>query len=106
MTIRELRLNAKMTQVELAKRLSIAPNSLSQYEKGTRRLDTEVAKKIADIFGVSLDEIYGYRAPAKEKTVTDTDIKFALFGDAPVTDADLEDVKRYAEFIKKKKGLE
>ena len=66
MTIRELRRQHDMTQAELAKRLHIAPNTLSQYEKGSRRLDSEIAKQIADIFGASLDEIYGYR-PAHSK---------------------------------------
>lgn len=66
MTIRELRHRCDMTQAELAKKLHIAPNTLSQYEKGSRRLDSEIAKQIADIFGVSLDEIYGYR-PANSK---------------------------------------
>lgn len=105
MSIQELRKRAGYTQKELAKRLNIAPNTLSQYETGKNRLDVNVAKQLAEIFGVSLDEIYGYNTPAaKSPAVNDEDIKFALFGDAPVTDEDYEDVKRYAEFVARKKA--
>ena len=42
--------------------------------------------------------------PQDERLVTDDDIKFALWGDSTeVDDADLEDVKRYAAFVKERK---
>lgn len=70
--------------------------------------------KMADYFGVTTDFLLSAdaetdekkeKAPARKKPVSDAEIKFALFGDAPVDDADLEDVKRFAAFIaQKKKG--
>lgn len=66
MTIREYRNMAGLSQKELARKLGIGQSTLSQYEIGTRRLDTDIAKSLADIFGVSLDDIYGYR-PADSK---------------------------------------
>ena len=42
--------------------------------------------------------------PAKQ-TVTDADIKFALFGgDGEITDAMYEEVKRFAAFIKQREA--
>ena len=37
--------------------------------------------------------------PAPAGKVSDEDIKFALFDGAPVTDAQYEEVKRFAKFI-------
>lgn len=37
--------------------------------------------------------------PANKSKVSDEDIKFALFDGAPVTDAQYEEVKRFAKFI-------
>ncbi len=43
-------------------------------------------------------------APEGERKVSDEDIKFALWGDTSnITDDDLEDVKRYAAFIRERK---
>ena len=43
-------------------------------------------------------------APEGERKVSDDDIKFALWGDTSnITDDDLEDVKRYAAFIRERK---
>ena len=40
-----------------------------------------------------------------QRTVTDADIKFALFGgDGEITDAMYEEVKRFAAFIKQREG--
>ena len=43
-------------------------------------------------------------APEGERKVSDEDIKFAIWGDTSnITDDDLEDVKRYAAFIRERK---
>lgn len=39
----------------------------------------------------------------EQKTVSDEDIKFALFGEGDVSDEDYEDVKRYAAFIRSRR---
>ena len=42
--------------------------------------------------------------PKDERQVSDEDIKFALWGDtSDITEDDLEDVKRYAAFIRERK---
>lgn len=65
--------------------------------------------KIADYFDVSIDYLLGSEA---EKTPTENgerefskeDLKFALWGDSSeIDDADLDDVLRYAAFIKERK---
>ena len=44
-------------------------------------------------------------APLKRTTVTDEDIKFALFGgDGDITDSMYEEVKRFAAFLKQREA--
>lgn len=44
-----------MNQVQLAKELSIAKNTLNGYETGERPLPADKAKRIRERFGISLD---------------------------------------------------
>lgn len=55
--LKELRKQYGMTQAELSAMLGVANSTLSLYEKGVHEPDIETIKKIADIFGVSLDAL-------------------------------------------------
>lgn len=57
--IKKLRKQQKITQLELAKALNIADNTVSQYENGQRLPSDEIKIKLADYFGVSLDYLMG-----------------------------------------------
>ena len=63
------------------------------------------ASKLAEYFGVTTDyllEQTNEKTPGEEpRTVSDDDIKFALFGgDGEITDAMYDEVKRFAAFLK------
>lgn len=67
------------------------------------------AAKLAEYFGVTTDyllEQTNEKTPGEEpRTVSDDDIKFALFGgDGEITDAMYEEVKRFAAFIKQREA--
>jgi len=47
-----------ISAAELCKTIQVRPNRWSQYENGERRITLEVANKLCDEFGVSLDWIY------------------------------------------------
>lgn len=53
--IRFLRLQAKLTQGELAANIGVATNTLCQYELGSRQVPDSVKHKLADYFGVTVD---------------------------------------------------
>lgn len=53
-----LRENKNMTQVDLAEVLNISPQRYHQYEKGRRTMPVEIAKKAADYFGVTLEDVF------------------------------------------------
>ncbi len=69
----------------------------------------ELLVKIADFFEVSTDYLLGLekrRTPAMldGRRLNDAELKFALWGSSEeITDEDLEDVLRYAEFIRERK---
>ena len=64
MRIQEIRKGKGIKQKELADKLGIAENTLSQYETGSREPDIETTKRIANELGVSVDELVGAK---KEK---------------------------------------
>lgn len=51
--IKNARLTAKITQAELARRLGVTPQAVSQYERGIKKPKIETIKKIADALEVS-----------------------------------------------------
>ncbi len=57
--LKKLREQHGLSQKEISERLSIKPNYYSMIENGERqkRLSMELAQRIADVFGISLDYI-------------------------------------------------
>ena len=58
--IKELRTLHQWTQAQLAQKLNISKQAISQYEHGVRRPDHETLTAICDIFNVSTDYILGH----------------------------------------------
>jgi len=59
--IRALRLSHSLKQRELAKMLSISPQAISKWENGKNMPDISVLPKIADCFGISMDELFDHK---------------------------------------------
>lgn len=51
--IKNARLTVGITQAELARRLGVTPQAISQYERGEKKPKIETIKKIADALGVN-----------------------------------------------------
>ena len=51
------RLKAKLSQTQLAEKLGIRQNMISDYERGKRRLSPSMAKRIAKILHIKVDRI-------------------------------------------------
>lgn len=94
-----------LTDLEVA--LGFGNGTIVRWNKSSPT--AEKLKKTADFLEVSVDYLLDgtEKAPVqKDKRVTTSDenIKFALWGDSSeIDDEDLEDVKRYAAFIKERK---
>lgn len=109
--IRKIRTEAGLSQAKFAQMLNVHQTAVSQWEQGRTTPDVEVAKKISELFNVSLDLILDnpyvekQKTPAEpgERTVSDEDIMFALFNGADdITDEMFEEVKRFAQFIQER----
>ncbi|MCM3789468.1 helix-turn-helix domain-containing protein [Domibacillus indicus] len=57
--LRELRKEKKLTMKELGKKFSLAESTISGYENGNRKPDSEMINAFADFFEVSTDYLYG-----------------------------------------------
>lgn len=64
--IRDLRNNCGLTQRELAERVGVEQSTISMIEKGERKPSLDLAEKLADIFGVSTDDILGRESTIEE----------------------------------------
>ena len=95
-----LRKEKNMTQAELAKMVDASREIISKYEKDGVMPSIEMAKKIADAFGVTLDYLVGEGSNSKfdKKTLKrindieamDNDFKAQLFN---IMDAVIRDYK-------------
>ena len=56
--IKKARINAGITQAELAERLGITPQAVSQYERGIKNPKLETVRKIAEALGVLVPDLY------------------------------------------------
>jgi len=81
------------TQKEFAEKIGVSNVVLSRYESGVRTPDNDTQIKIADVFGISLDELNG----RKLKDPSD-DFDAFMFEDKEAFDALPDDVKQ--ELIK------
>lgn len=59
MKLRELRKHKKMSMKELGSIFGLSESTISLYETGGRRIDTDMLQKFADFFGVSVDYLLG-----------------------------------------------
>ena len=70
--IKEFRLRDQRTQEALASALGVTAQAVSRWEKGICCPDMEMIPSIANYFGVSIDELFGYdnERSKKEKMST------------------------------------
>jgi len=57
--IKNARKDAKLTQAEVAQRLGITYQAISNYERGVTRIDTDTLLKLCSIYGISINSIVG-----------------------------------------------
>ena len=72
--LRELRLSNGYTQATLADKIGVSEKTIGTWERGTREPPMETTVKLADIFDVTLDYLYGRNETpqwAKQKDTID-----------------------------------
>lgn len=98
-----------LTPSGAAARIGFNRASVTVWKNNGTAPKQELLVKIADYFQVSTDYLLGLeteKAPAGDggRQWSDAELKFALWGDcADISDDDLADVLRYAEFVRERK---
>lgn len=104
----ELCKEAGETPNSVAKTIGASSGSVTAWKNGTEpRYSTIV--KIADYFNVPIGYLSGNEEKAPtvsgERSVSDDEIKFALFGgDGEITDAMYKEVREFAAFVKQREA--
>lgn len=106
--LRDLCEERGLTVNELARLLGLSTGSPTAWKNGTVPREATL-NKIANYFGVSTDYLLGKetkKAPTNgERSVSDDEIKFALFGgDGEITDEMYDEVKRFAAYVKQREA--
>jgi putative transcriptional regulator len=66
-SIRRLRFeHHEMTQQELAERIGVTRQTVNAIEAGKYSPSLEVAFRIAEVFGLRVDEVFGYQKRARK----------------------------------------
>ena len=99
--IRDLRVSYNsgegLSQESLATHLKVAPNTISRWETGTYRPSLKDVEKIARFFGVS---VMSFLPPDMVGEEEDENLKALLRTARQLHPADVEELRRYAEFRK------
>lgn len=100
-----------MKPTDLSQKTGIDKGSISHYMKGSYKAKDITLAKLAEALNVDEAWLMGYDVPmAKsnpEQVISDDVLKFALFGgDKEITDAQLEEVKLFAKFVKERENNE
>lgn len=89
--------------------LGLSKSTLSDIKGGRKKgMSTETVQKFANYFGVSIEYLLGNTdkkttAEFSKRSVSDDEIKFALFGGyGEITDAMLDEVRNFAAYIKRR----
>lgn len=77
-TFYKLRIDKKLSQREISKKIGISPAALSTYERGEKLPTCEALIKIADFFNISTDKLLD-REPIENKYETYGDVLPALW---------------------------
>lgn len=97
--LRELRVSYNsgegLSQESLAARLKVAPNTISRWETGTYRPSLPDLERMARFFGVS---VMSFFPPEMVDEDEDENLKALLRTARQLHPADLEELRKYAEF--------
>lgn len=101
--LKSLRLETKLTQIEVATKLKISQPTYSAWEKGTKTPTPNNISKISILFNVSTDYLLG-NTDINNQQKLETDLNksldtFKAFDGKPMYDEDREMIR---EFLKKR----
>ena len=102
--LKELRKQAHLTQVELAKRLGIGQSSYADWERGKKKPTQENLVKIAQVLNVSIDYLVGNSDEhLKEDELDNVELLFRMNSNGLTEEEKAIFKKELIEFMEKRK---
>lgn len=103
----ELCVSAGKTPSAVAAAIGLSNAAATGWKNGKLPSDVTI-QKLSAYFGVTAAQIMGEESPTildlTTRQVSDAELKFALWGECQdISDDDLEDVRRYAAFVRERK---
>lgn len=95
------RKKAGLTQEQLASELGVKKTTVSSWERAANAPDVETLYNLTKFFGVTLDDIYGANNLSSSETLT---LAAHLDGSEDLGEEELEDINKYIEFVKSRRG--
>ena len=96
-----------ISKEQFYKESGISSATMSQWRNRIYSPSSAAIKKIEEYLGITFTIEQKEKAPTEdgERSVSDDDIKFALFGgDGEITDEMYDEVKRFAAYIKQREA--
>jgi len=97
--IKDLRVNYNsgegLSQESLAKHVKVSTNTISRWETGTYRPSTKDLERLSRFFGVSINSFFPSELVGADE---DENLKALLRAARQLHPADLEELRKYAEF--------
>ncbi len=102
-----------LTQVELAEKLNVSQSTITSWENGNRRPDLDFLPILAQLFGISVDELLGRESVSEQENIDTDSIReryrrdpaYRLLFDA-AENAKPEHLKAAAAMLKSLEGTE
>lgn len=101
--LKELRLKAKMTQIEVAEKVGVSQPQYARWEAGKRKPTSETLQKFADFFGVSMDYLAGNEL--EEDELANVELLFRMTSDGLTEEEKAVFREELIEFMKERKKL-
>lgn len=102
--IKKRRKEIGLSAEQVAEKLGVSPATIYRYEKkDIKKFPTEILEPLSNVLRTTPAYLMGWEDEENIKIPTDRELKFALFdGDKEITDEQLDEVKRFAKFIKER----
>lgn len=112
--LRELRVQSNYSQQDLADKIGVTKQTISQYERGVRKPDMDTLTALCDIFNVSSDYLMG-KSDVTVRLLNSDDLKrlnlsyqkqsdmAAHFDGEEFTEDEWEEIEKFKMFVKSKR---
>ncbi|MGT2714742.1 helix-turn-helix domain-containing protein [Streptococcus pluranimalium] len=96
--LKQLRIDRKLRQKDIAEYFGTSPQSYAQWEKGLRKPSQDSLEKLAKFFDVSIDYLLGYTDKKNSTDIDEEALEASLrksigFNGKPPTDQEVENMK-------------